>query len=317
VGTRTRSTRLVAACVAVAFVVPASAQAASINLSIAQPSPGQFQATMTGTSDPCDGSFASDCYGEFLTAYKTTPGSACHVAAADNNLLKFQQLSTAGGPYSGSASFYTSGTLQLCAEVERWTYSSGNYLVASTSAIASWSLSLSPEPKVASVKTRSLAVAHKMQVAIGCSIKCTVQGNMKLLRPGNDLSFGPNPVTVHNVGPYRSAYIFVTIGPGALNRLRRQWSPSALHVFGTATFADGTTQNFEKDVGFRRPPRPHPHGGGGGGCTPGYSPCIPPGSDVDCAGGGGNGPRYVQGPVTVTGSDPYGLDADNDGVGCE
>jgi len=63
------------------------------------------------------------------------------------------------------------------------------------------------------------------------------------------------------------------------------------------------------------------HGGGGGGggnnCTPGYSPCIPPGPDVDCAGGGGNGPRYVQGPVTVTGSDPYGLDANNDGVGCE
>jgi Ca2+-binding RTX toxin-like protein len=62
------------------------------------------------------------------------------------------------------------------------------------------------------------------------------------------------------------------------------------------------------------------NGGGGGGepsCTAGYSPCIPPGSDVDCAGGSGNGPRYVEGPVTVTGSDPYGLDADGDGVGCE
>ena len=52
-------------------------------------------------------------------------------------------------------------------------------------------------------------------------------------------------------------------------------------------------------------------------CTPGYSPCIPPGPDVDCAGGSGNGPRYVQGPVTVTGSDPYGLDSDHDGIGCE
>jgi hypothetical protein len=52
-------------------------------------------------------------------------------------------------------------------------------------------------------------------------------------------------------------------------------------------------------------------------CTQGYDPCIPPGSDVDCAGGSGNGPRYVQGPVTVTGSDPYGLDSDHDGVGCE
>jgi hypothetical protein len=54
-----------------------------------------------------------------------------------------------------------------------------------------------------------------------------------------------------------------------------------------------------------------------GGCTPGYSPCIPPGDDVDCAGGSGNGPRYVAGPIQVSGSDPYGLDRDGNGVGCE
>jgi hypothetical protein len=39
--------------------------------------------------------------------------------------------------------------------------------------------------------------------------------------------------------------------------------------------------------------------------------------DIDCAGGSGNGPRYVQGPIQVTGSDPYGLDRDHDGIGCE
>lgn len=55
----------------------------------------------------------------------------------------------------------------------------------------------------------------------------------------------------------------------------------------------------------------------GSSCTPGYSPCIPPASDVDCAGGSGNGPAYVQGPVYVTGSDPYDLDRDGDGVGCD
>jgi hypothetical protein len=49
----------------------------------------------------------------------------------------------------------------------------------------------------------------------------------------------------------------------------------------------------------------------------GYSPCLPPGPDVDCAGGSGDGPRYVNGPVNVNGSDPYGLDSDGDGVGCE
>jgi len=51
-------------------------------------------------------------------------------------------------------------------------------------------------------------------------------------------------------------------------------------------------------------------------CTPGYSPCLPPASDYDCAGGSGDGPAYT-GFVRVTGSDPYGLDADGDGVGCE
>ena len=49
----------------------------------------------------------------------------------------------------------------------------------------------------------------------------------------------------------------------------------------------------------------------------GYSPCLTPGPDYDCAGGSGDGPRYVNGPVYVNGSDPYGLDSDGNGVGCE
>ena len=63
-------------------------------------------------------------------------------------------------------------------------------------------------------------------------------------------------------------------------------------------------------------PAPPPSTSSGGGCTPGYSPCLPPASDYDCAGGSGDGPKYT-GTVTVTGSDPYDLDSDNDGVGCE
>jgi hypothetical protein len=55
-------------------------------------------------------------------------------------------------------------------------------------------------------------------------------------------------------------------------------------------------------------------------CDPNYSgACVPnvyP-SDVDCAGGSGNGPYYVQGPVHVVGTDRYGLDRDGDGIGCE
>jgi hypothetical protein len=47
-----------------------------------------------------------------------------------------------------------------------------------------------------------------------------------------------------------------------------------------------------------------------------YSPCLPPSSDYDCAGGEGNGPAYT-GTVRVVGYDIYGLDADGDGWGCE
>lgn len=52
-------------------------------------------------------------------------------------------------------------------------------------------------------------------------------------------------------------------------------------------------------------------------CNRNYSGCVPNDSDVDCAGGSGNGPSYVSGPVQIIGGDPYGLDNDNDGVGCE
>ena len=55
-----------------------------------------------------------------------------------------------------------------------------------------------------------------------------------------------------------------------------------------------------------------------GTCDPNYAgACVPIASDVDCAGGSGNGPAYVRGPVQVVGRDIYGLDADHDGIGCE
>jgi beta-lactam-binding protein with PASTA domain len=52
-------------------------------------------------------------------------------------------------------------------------------------------------------------------------------------------------------------------------------------------------------------------------CTPGYTPCLAPSSDYDCAGGSGDGPSYATGPIHVTGSDPYGLDSEGDGIACE
>ncbi|MBX7450913.1 hypothetical protein GR927_23270 [Mycolicibacterium sp. 3033] len=56
----------------------------------------------------------------------------------------------------------------------------------------------------------------------------------------------------------------------------------------------------------------------GADCDQNYSgACVPIASDVDCAGGSGNGPAYVQGPVTVIGTDIYDLDRDGDGTGCD
>ena len=44
-------------------------------------------------------------------------------------------------------------------------------------------------------------------------------------------------------------------------------------------------------------------------CTPGYSPCLAPRADWDCG--------EIGHPVAVTGSDPYRLDRDGDGTGCD
>ena len=67
-----------------------------------------------------------------------------------------------------------------------------------------------------------------------------------------------------------------------------------------------------RNLGCPNPaPAPAPRGFvGGGSCAAGYEPCIPSyPPDIDCA--------DVDGPVHVTGSDPHGLDAEGDGVGCE
>ncbi|MDR7184406.1 hypothetical protein J2X85_001429 [Microbacterium trichothecenolyticum] len=45
--------------------------------------------------------------------------------------------------------------------------------------------------------------------------------------------------------------------------------------------------------------------------------CVPISSDVDCAGGSGNGPAYFDGVARIVGRDVYDLDADGDGYACE
>ena len=53
-----------------------------------------------------------------------------------------------------------------------------------------------------------------------------------------------------------------------------------------------------------------------GSCHENYEGCVPVADDVDCEGGLGDGPAYVEGPVKVAGSDVYRIDADGDGIAC-
>jgi hypothetical protein len=116
----------------------------------------------------------------------------------------------------------------------------------------------------------------------------------------------------------------VSVDGGPFHRSWPQFGGDPTYARSSDALASCRTSSRAPCTGYGggSPSRGHVHqsGGGsagGGSCTPGYSPCIAPGPDVDCAGGGGGGPRYVNGPVQVTGSDPYRLDADHNGVGCE
>lgn len=65
-------------------------------------------------------------------------------------------------------------------------------------------------------------------------------------------------------------------------------------------------------------PAPAPPAAPASSCDPNYAgQCVPISSDVDCAGGSGDGPAYLTGTVTVIGRDIYDLDRDHDGIGCD
>lgn len=66
------------------------------------------------------------------------------------------------------------------------------------------------------------------------------------------------------------------------------------------------------------PPAPVPFAQPAGDCHPSYAGvCVPIDSDVDCAGGSGDGPSYASGPLRVVGHDEYDLDRDGDGIACD
>jgi hypothetical protein len=166
-----------------------------------------------------------------------------------------------------------------------------------------------------------IAINHHV-ITVGRS--ATVHGYVRPKQPGQYVYLQRRvgstrwvSLAKHRLGP-RSQFSF-TIRPSHTGtRIYRVVDPSTRRGPATSTSAR---------VVLHVHPKPASTGSGGssgrdpvtsnGNCTPGYSPCIPVGSDVDCAGGSGDGPRYVSGPVHVTGSDPYDLDRDSDGIACE
>jgi hypothetical protein len=97
--------------------------------------------------------------------------------------------------------------------------------------------------------------------------------------------------------------------------------PTATTARPTTTKPPATTRARSKAPSppTTRRPRPPATEAPASDCHPSYSGvCLRVGAgDYDCAGGSGNGPHYVAGPIRVRGLDPFDLDRDGNGVGCE
>ena len=175
--------------------------------------------------------------------------------------------------------------------------------------------------------------------SVGPAVESVVGG-----MPATVLDFDHDDVDLDDAAPVithrkvrkkiRMPYRTVTRKSAALRKgvtkVVRKGQPGLRVKVFRVTLADGvrTDRTLVAKVVKRRPvnrlvlkgtrvPQPVRPAQPGGSCNRNYGGCVPIASDVDCAGGSGDGPRYVHGPVKVIGSDVYGLDADGDGWGCD
>jgi hypothetical protein len=102
---------------------------------------------------------------------------------------------------------------------------------------------------------------------------------------------------------------------GACTRAKLSWGIKCIQsgqfckVSGDAEYH---RYGFHCHTGGRLSTVSTPNNPSGAGCQPGYSPCLPRVPDLNCA----DIPSSKR-PVHVTGSDPYRLDGDGDGLACE
>jgi hypothetical protein len=113
------------------------------------------------------------------------------------------------------------------------------------------------------------------------------------------------------------------VAPAAATRTCSAGYTSARLSWGQKCLRQGQFCKVSRDREYHRY-RFHCHTGGrltrtatpnnkaGRGCQPGYAPCLPRTADLNCS----DIPPSKR-PVRVTGSDPYRLDGDRDGIACE
>jgi hypothetical protein len=144
-----------------------------------------------------------------------------------------------------------------------------------------------------------------------------VQPAAAVTSPATTVQATTSPTTT---APTTTAAATRTPAPVAAPRVRpaAPASPSAVRLAAPVTPKPAPAPKPAPQPAPKPAPKPAPQAAAASGCNVNYDPCVPDDpTDVDCKGGSGNGPSYVKGPVRVTGTDVYGLDADHDGLGCE
>lgn len=121
-GMKSKPTRKALLCLltvaAIGAATASAARAASMDITSLAEKPGvSMSATLTYSWEGCSGS----CFGHFLHAYLTTPGSTC--VQGGKPLVAFEDLPSFGGTATKTITFLPRGPerdVQLCAQVEDW-----------------------------------------------------------------------------------------------------------------------------------------------------------------------------------------------------
>lgn len=152
----------------------------------------------------------------------------------------------------------------------------------------------------------SQGVRAGKQVAFGTAVTLVVAAAMPSV-PGVVGQSDESALSALRRAGFTVRIVKQVVTSGASGVVLRQ-TPAATNQAAPGSVVEVVVSNLVRPVA---PAAPAPAN-----CTSGYSPCLAPAPDYDCAGGSGDGPQYT-GYVRVTGSDPYDLDSDGDGVACE